>query len=117
MGAGPNWTDEEKRIVTENPDLPAKVLADKIGRTEIAVRNFRHRLVHGAGGGRRNHLGQDFDKRPSGWYGEVVGTVLMDYEDAWKSWKHYHRYAEVIVTGTSSMGWTTLLCRRDADAP
>lgn len=117
MGAGPAWTDEEKRLVTENMHVPDKILAEKIGRTRVAVTNFKNRVRHGPGGGRRNHLGQDFDKRPSGWYGEVIGTLLMNCEDAWESWKHYHRYVEIVVVSEDHSGWTTLLCRRDKNAP
>ena len=86
-------------------------LAEKLGRTYQAVANIRWRMGHAD----RKELG-DFDKRPSGWYGEVVGTLLLNYEDAYSSWKHYHRYVEVKVIGESKLGWTTLLCRRDKEA-
>lgn len=92
--------------------MDSVALAEKLGRTYQAVANIRWRLGHPD----RKELG-DFDKRPSGWYGEVVGTLLLQCEDAYSSWKHYHRYVEVKVIGGDNTGWTTLLCRRDENAP
>lgn len=117
MGARPCWTDEEKRLVIENPELSVAVLAEKLGRTKIAVYNFRHRIIYGSGYGKRVKLGQEFDTRPSGWYRETIGTMLMEHEDAWQAWLHFHRYVEVKMESNDERGWTTLMCRRDADAP
>jgi len=106
------WTDEEKALVHANPDLDTRVLADKLGRTYQSVVQFRYRTKSSY-----KHNTEDFDRRPSGWYGETIGTLLMHYGDAWKTWKHYHRYVEVKIIGEDNLGWTSLLCRRDADAP
>ena len=120
MGAGPNWTAEEKKIVSENMDLPNAVLAEKIGRTATSVMSFKNRFRNGPHDGRRRHLGQEFDERPSGWYEESVGQMLIDYKPAWEAWVHYHRYVEIEVAGERKSvlgGIVHLRCRRDADAP
>lgn len=105
------WTDEEKAIVRANPEMDVHVLAAKLDRTWQAVSNMRWRMSP-----EHKPENADFDKRPSGWYGEMIGTYLMECEDAWTSWKHYHRYVEIKVAASDPYGWTTLLCRRDADA-
>lgn len=119
MARGRNWTTEEKQLVMDNPDLPEDVLAEKIGRTPNAVRDFRHRLKYGAHGIQRNDQGQQFDERPSGWYGEHIGLLLMlpGFEDAFGAWLHYHRYVEYKVVERPHRGWIYLMCRRDASAP
>jgi len=87
------------------------VLAEKLGRTWQAVANIRWRMGH------TERKQGDFDLRPSGWYGETVGTLLLAYPDAYSTWKHYHRYTEVKVIGEDTAGWTSLLCYRDAASP
>lgn len=105
------WTEEDKKLVLENPEIPTQVLADKLGRTYQSVAQFRYRHKKP----KLNTL--DYDTRPSGWYGETVGKLLMEFPDAWESWLHYHRYVEYKEMGMNAQGWVMLLCRRDADAP
>jgi hypothetical protein len=92
--------------------MATAVLAEKLGRPVIAVAQFRSRLKKPY-----THDSNDFDFRPSGWYGEIVGRLLMEFPDAWETWLHYHRYVEVREMGMNAQGWVMLLCRRDADAP
>lgn len=106
------WSEEDKAMVLDNPDMDNHVLAEKLGRTYASVIQVRHRAKTPY---KKNT--EDFDRRPSGWYGETVGTLLMSYAPAWETWKHYHRYVEVKIVGEDTRGWTSLLCRRDADAP
>lgn len=118
MGAKPNWSEEELTLLRENMDLPDKVLAEKLGRSSIAVNSKKCHLRNGTTSTQqRKPLGQDFDERPSGWYVEVIGTLLLSYSDAYETWKHFHRYVEVKEIGAVAGSWTYLLCRRDAQAP
>lgn len=121
MGAGPTWTAEDKQLIRDNMDLPDKVLAEKLGRTRIAVTNIKSRLRHNVSHRERHQReGKTFDTRESGWYEETIGLLLIQDPDAFATWKHYHRYVEVIYDGEIRERitmWITLQCRRDADAP
>lgn len=123
MSRGYSWSAEESAIVRENPDLTCKVLADKIGRSESGVRNERLRQKKAAGESTRKYVKGlatwEFDERPSGWYGEKIGLLLVEYQEAFEAWKHYHRYVEVLYVGQemAGFGWVSLWCRRDASAP
>jgi hypothetical protein len=121
---GARWTEEEDTLIRENPDVPAEVLAAKLNRATGSVWRRKSQLgVHVtenwcATGRRRDGEESDTDTRPSGWYVEVIGTLLMHYEDAFNSWKHFHRYTEVkVMSADDRRGWTTLLCRRNSIAP
>lgn len=50
MGRGTAWSKEETELVRANLFLPNEVLAEKIGRTPDAIRNFRKKLFPGRGG-------------------------------------------------------------------
>lgn len=117
MGAGPNWTAEEKALIQENMHVPDKVLAEKLGRSAFAINAMKYRL--------RNHIVRkapmmrEFDVRPSGWYEEAVGVMLVECADAFSTWRHYHRYTEIEYTGFKDSllgGIIFMKCRRDADA-
>jgi hypothetical protein len=110
--AGNSWSEEDDQVIRDNAGIPVKVLADKIGRSVNSVSQRRHRLLHG----RPKVEGAEYDERPSGWYSERIGTLLLNYQDAYQSWKHFHGYTEVKHVDTGTDGWTTLLCRRDANA-
>lgn len=97
--------------------LPEKVLMDKLGRSRSSITMMKTLIRRNGSRYARDYQNRDFDTRPSGWYGEVIGTLLLGYADAYDTWKHYHRYVEVKVIGEDKLGWTTLLCRREADAP
>jgi hypothetical protein len=111
---GRAWTEEEISLIRENMTMPDAALGEKLNRSTQAIGHLKHRLRRGEDA----HVSptQEFDLRPSGWYGEVIGTALMDYEDAWNSWRHYHRYVEVKIISSDDRGWTSLLCRRDENA-
>lgn len=109
------------RLLKENMHLPEKVLTDKLGRSKSAVQAMKNRVRHG--NPPRNLKaaadGKEWDTRPSGWYEEVVGQMLVDYAPAWEAWLHYHRYVEVVQTGFRDSilgGVVQLRCRRDASA-
>lgn len=106
------WSEEDLRLLRDNPDMATTALADKLGRTYQAVYRARQNLARPF---RENT--EDYDLRPSGWYVECIGTLLTHYQDAFSSWKHYHRYVEVKPLAPGSSGWTYLLCRRDKNAP
>lgn len=111
--SGATWTEEDLQVVRDNPLMNARVLGEKLGRTAEAIYHARDRLKNPR---RVTHL--DYDERPAGWYGEVIGTLLMQYPDAYTSWKHFHRYVEVKeIESALPGGWTQLLCRRDPEAP
>ena len=120
MGAGPNWTEEEKQLIRDNMTLPDKVLAEKLGRTRVAVTGMKYRMRNKISNQERHKReGKTFDTRPSGWYEETIGLLLIQDADAFETWKHYHRYVEVIYAGEIRERitmWVTLKCRRDADA-
>lgn len=113
--AASKWTEEELQILLENPDLDTTILAEKLGRSNNSVAQKRWKLQ------KPEHcMTAQFDKRPSGWYEESVGQMLIEFEPAWESWKHYHRYVEIEYAGyreTILGGLVHLRCRRDADAP
>lgn len=119
MPRGFAWSAEEIRILEENPALPLKVLAEKLGRTKSAVQVARSRLKNYKSVVERKKPSPawEHDVRPSGWYEETVGTMLLECEDAYASWRHYHRYVIVEMDGDDEMGWTHLRCYRDANAP
>jgi hypothetical protein len=117
VGQKPNWSEEELAILRDNMTLPDKVLAEKLGRSRIAITGKKSRLRHNfTSTSVRKPKGQEFDTRPSGWYTETIGTLLLHYPDAFESWKHFHRYVEIIEVGTDLGSWTHLLCRRAAEA-
>jgi hypothetical protein len=108
------WTDEERELVRSSPSTDTTVLAEKLGRTYQAVANLRFRMKSGI-----RHSTADYDIRPSGWYEETIGQMLIECEDAFSAWKHYHRYTEIEYlgkTGDRLYTWVTLNCYRDADA-
>jgi hypothetical protein len=116
------FTEEDIEIIKNNPLMSERALADKLGRTPTSIKNVRYRIKHRGfeGSGSRSHSdAPQFDERPSGWYTEVIGTLLMQFPDAFESWKHYHRYVEIKEAGTPYPGdsYTYLFCRRDAEAP
>lgn len=119
MGSKPNWSEAELSLLRENMTLPDKVLAEKLGRSRIAVTGKKSRLRHNfTSASKRKPKGQEFDTRPSGWYTEVVGTLLLHYPDAFESWKHYHRYVEIREIGSRPGDSNAyLFCRRDSQAP
>ena len=106
------WSDEEIQILRDNPDMATTALADKLGRTYQSVSHKRQNLIR-----EFKANTDDYDRRPSGWYTEVVGTLLLSYPDAFETWKHFHRYVEIKEVGTGSDSWTYLFRRRDAQAP
>ena len=106
------WNDEETQILLDNPDMDTRALADKLGRTYLAVFHKRRILER-----KFKENTEDFDRRPSGWYVEVIGTLLLHYPDAFETWKHFHRYVEIREAGSVGGSWSYLLCRRDAQAP
>jgi hypothetical protein len=117
MGAGPNWTQAEKDLVSDNMAMPDSVLAEKLGRTAVSINCMKYRLRHETSSTRmRKPISQERDMRPSGWYTEVIGTLLMECPDAYETWKHFHRYVEVKEL-SADPSWTHLLCRRDTEAP
>lgn len=94
--------------------MSAVVLADKLGRTRQSIANKRYVL----GIDYRPNT-QDYDRRPSGWYDETVGGMLIACKDAFGAWRHYHRYVIVEYDGEVKDridSWVTLRCYRDADA-
>lgn len=109
MGRGPFWTDAEVAIVRDNLDMDADVLAEKLGRSKHAVSQVKLRLRRGAPKGDK----PVYDTRPSGWYEETVGSLLLEFPDAFGSWCRYHGYAEVHPVQSHSATWVTLRCRRD----
>lgn len=120
MSRGFPFSDEEIALVRENSWMPASDLARKLGRKPASIKNLRYRLKNPTFEVRKSRPRSDpadYDTRPSGWYREHVGTLLTHYADAYDTWKHYHRYVEVIHVRSSHDGWTDLLCRRDAEAP
>lgn len=122
MGHYQRWNDEDVQLIRDNPHLTEWELADKLGRTRKAVHHQRVRMElvkHRAKSTRAKSDPADFDTRPSGWYDETIGSLLIQCSDAFETWKHYHRYVEVIYDGEAreKLGsWVTLQCRRDADA-
>lgn len=123
MPRGPAWSEEEMRLLRENMHLPEKVLTDKLGRSKSAVQAMKNRVRHNRLPEQRRLErvpgGHEFDTRPSGWYEEVVGKMLVEYAPAWEAWLHYHRYVEVVQTGFRDSilgGVVQLQCRRDASA-
>lgn len=121
MGSKPNWSEADKQLILDNMTMPIKVLAEKLNRTPVSVTCMKYRLQNDTTSTRmRKRYGQDFDDRPSGWYEETIGALLMEDEDAFASWRHYHRYVELEYAGEVPERitmWVTLRCRRDADAP
>jgi hypothetical protein len=112
---GRAWTEEEVKILLDNPDMDTRALAEKIGRTRQSVGNKRSVLTCGYKANTEN-----YDRRPSGWYEETIGKMLVECKDAFDSWKHYHRYVECVYMGEKLERidvWVTMNCRRDADHP
>src|SRR5512146_3379690 len=95
-----NWHSIELEFIQENLDVHPAVLAEKLSalygpRTTKAVYHMQRRL--GRKMQPRTRRGTElaeFDERPSGWYAETIGALLLDYPDAMCSWEHYHRYVE-----------------------
>lgn len=112
MGRGPFWTDAEVAVVRDNLDVDSDVLAEKLGRSRHAVNQVKLRLRRGALTGDR----LEYDTRPSGWYEETVGSLLLEFPDAFTAWCHYHGYVEAHPVETHSVNWVTLRCRRDESA-
>lgn len=106
------WSDREIQVLRDNPGMATTALADKLNRTYQAVSRKRHNLARSYKANTEDH-----DRRPSGWYTEVVGTLLCAYPDAFETWRHFHRYVEIKEAGSGCDSWTYLLCRRDAQAP
>lgn len=106
------WSAGEVQVLRDNPDMAVTALAGKLNRTYQAVSRKRQNLLRGY---KANT--EDCDRRPSGWYTEVVGTLLCTYPDSFETWKHFHRYVEIKEIGSDCDSWTYLLCRRDAQAP
>src|SRR5689334_5401265 len=95
--------------------VPDKVLAEKLGRTPISIRNVKSRL-RGTKLDYQRSPEKDFDDRPAGWYEESIGQMLVDYEPAFAAWRHYHRYVKLEVVGrrdTVLGGLIHLRCYRD----
>lgn len=118
------WSPQELAFVRENPYMDPDVLSDKIfaatgsRRNHKGVYHMQRRVVKGTDPDTgKSDASFDFDERPSGWYEETIGLLLLDYPDAMKTWAHYHRYVEIEHVNTTATGWVTLRCRRDADAP
>jgi hypothetical protein len=110
---GKPWSENEIKVLRDNPDMDTVALSEKMGRTYQSVANKRRIL-----GGTFKENTEDFDRRPSGWYVETIGTLLLHYPDAYETWKHFHRYVEIKeVDSQARDSWTYLLCRRDAQAP
>lgn len=118
MPRGFAWSEEDIRILEENPTLPLKVLAEKLGRTKSAVQVARSRLKNYKSVVERKKPAPSWehDVRPSGWYSESVGILLTEYAPAFDAWKHYHRYVIIEHDFTDALGWVHLRCYRDADA-
>jgi hypothetical protein len=114
------WLAEEVTLLRDNPDLEPRVLAEKLGRSIHSVAQKRHKLANpSVNTPSAPRLTAEFDCRPSGWYDENVGALLIDYKPAFDAWVHYHRYVEIKYTGFKNSllgGIFFLRCRRDADA-
>jgi hypothetical protein len=106
------WTEEEDQILRDNPELPDRVLADKLNRTAEAVEVRKRRLYKPRAP--RKDFGWEFDTRPDGWYVEIIGVLLVECPDAFESWLHYHSYKEVKQLGPERCSEVTLLCRRES---
>ena len=122
MGAPSSvWSDEEVSLLRDNLELDNRVLAEKLGRSVNSVAQKRHKLANpSVNKPSAPRLTAEFDCRPSGWYDENVGALLVEYKPAFDAWVHYHRYVEVEYTGFKGSllgGIFFLRCRRDADAP
>lgn len=105
------WTEEDLQILRENPNTPLRNLADKLGRSISSVSVQKSRVARG----RNTGTEEDFDTRPSGWYEETIGMLLLEFPDAFETWKHYHRYT-VVEHVEEARSWVTLRCFRNADA-
>lgn len=122
MGHYQRWADEDVKLILDNPQLSEWDLAAKLGRTRKAIHHQRVRMELTKRRTRSTRVKSDpadFDQRPSGWYEEVIGSLLIECKDAFDTWKHYHRYVEVVYDGEAREhlgSWVTLQCRRDADA-
>lgn len=120
MSRGFDYADDEIKTVRDNPWMSANALAEKLGRTPKSVKNLRYRIKHPVFEVSRRRPEAEFDERPSGWYEETVGLLLIQDDDSFETWKHYHRYVEIEYTGEVKdriTSWVTLRCRRDADVP
>lgn len=89
--------------------MDPNVLAEKLGRSRHAINQVKSRIRRG---GRSDEV--DFDTRPSGWYEETIGILMLDFPDVMATWRHYHQYIEVHYVQSDVLGWVSVRCYRDA---
>jgi hypothetical protein len=107
------WSEEEIELIRNNYDLSAHVLADKLGRSVSSVYHARRRIKNKIFD-RNTSEKLEWDERPSGWYVEIIGVLLVECPDAFESWLHFHGYQEVKQLGPVRCSEVTLLCRRES---
>lgn len=110
-GKGLAWTAADVQFVEENRHEDSKLLAEMLGRTPHAIAQLKTKL--------RKHDDEipescDYDIRPSGWYEDTIGILLLSFPDVMATWRHYHKYVKVIYVETQRTGWVTINCYRDA---
>ena len=112
------WAEEDIALLQDNLDMPIRLLAEKLGRSYGAVQLAKSNLkLHGTvRTPTQKTAAEELDNRPSGWYVEAIGVLLLEFPDAMETWLHYHRYTEIQFVEESG-SWVTLRCYRDADAP
>jgi hypothetical protein len=111
-GKGLAWTPEDIAFVRENRGESTKLLGEILGRTPHAIAQLKTKFNK-----EENTAPElaDIDRRPTGWYQDTIGILLLSFPDVMATWRHFHKYVKVEYMETQKTGWVTVKCYRDAD--
>lgn len=110
MANGIPWTDDELRVLEENPEMSSQRLAGLLpNRTPQAIGNKRNQTF----GNRGNAFTAEPPVKPAGDYLETVSAYLVDDFECmqiWLKWNGYASYRELNRDLKGMFGYATVLC-------